>query len=387
MFEIGNLPVDCIPDISDLITKAPTSSSGVKSPKSPPTGGLNPPGPSTTSTSEDGPCDEDDEGCGEEIPPIDEITPPGPSPTPGGGSGGENPPPTPGGGSGGENPPPSPSPDCDDDEEWSSDDGKDCGDVAKDPNVRCPTESSASGVFASTACPASCNLECRTNCDNDESWESDDNKDCDDVAADPIEYCGSVDNGGVSAFDACPASCNKECFVNCDNDPLWVTKDDETCEDVAADSGKLCEAKGVDKVEASIACPAACNPLCGGGEIITTTFPTIDFFPDIDPPKPDGPDIDVDVDFPTPSPKLDTYEPTPRVTQGASVTVGTEEEEKPEPPPDRLEPEPIVSLSPTSTFVTLSPTSIASNGGTVTVSTETTGPPTLANRQTSSPVA
>jgi hypothetical protein len=181
--------------------------------------------------------------------------------------------------------------------------------------------------------------------------------------------------------------------VNCDNDPLWVTKDDETCDDVAADSGNLCKEKGRDKVEASIACPAACNPECGGGEIITTTFPTIDFLPDIDPPKPepekpDGPDIDVDVDFPTPSPKLDTYEPTPRVTGGASVTVGTEEEEETEPPaPDRVEPEPIVSLSPTSTFVSLSPTSIASSGGTVTVSTETTGPPTLANRPTPSPVA
>ena len=60
------------------------------------------------------------------------------------------------------------------------------------------------------------------------------------------------------------------------------------------------------------------------------------------------------------------------VTQEDSITVGTEED-KPTLSPSRMEKEPIGIGS-------LSPTSTGSHGGTYTVSTETTGPPTLADR-------
>jgi len=391
--------VACAPEIGELVTRAPTAGgSSAKSPKSPPapgidkpptTEGLLPPAPRPTPTQVEPPCDKD---CDEIPPVIEEIPPPAVTPTvptPGGGSGGENPPPsppTPGGGSGGETPPPSPtvfveitpSPDCDDDEEWSSVDGQNCEDVAEDPNVLCVTESNASGVSASTACPASCNIECLTNCDNDETWVSTNSYSCEDVAVDPIGLCSSsFDEAGKSAVDACPASCNKECFVNCDNDPLWVTKKEETCEDVAADTtGTLCNSKDSQKVPASIACPAACNVECGDIGIITTTFASsttaIEFLPEpVVTTTPPNVDINVPVDFPTPAPDLETGVPTPQVTLGATVTVGTEEEEKLSPSPSRVYVEQIV---------TPAPTILVSMGGTVTVSTETTGPPTLPNR-------
>eukprot|EP00577_Skeletonema_sp_RCC1716_P005346 CAMPEP_0113435340 /NCGR_PEP_ID=MMETSP0013_2-20120614/36222_1 /TAXON_ID=2843 ORGANISM="Skeletonema costatum, Strain 1716" /NCGR_SAMPLE_ID=MMETSP0013_2 /ASSEMBLY_ACC=CAM_ASM_000158 /LENGTH=766 /DNA_ID=CAMNT_0000325705 /DNA_START=128 /DNA_END=2428 /DNA_ORIENTATION=- /assembly_acc=CAM_ASM_000158 len=339
----------------------------------PPTASVIPP-PATTETKSPTPCTVDCPG----VPVVD--------PTPGGGGGDKTPSPTRGGE--GENPsvpeptpptpgtedltppvptpstpgtpdggptPSTPTPNCDNDAVWSSEDGKTCDDVADgDANVLCVTASSVDGTSASVACPAACNTECLTNCDNDEAWESTDGESCAVVAGDPIGLCKSAVNGsGESATTACPASCNKECFVNCDNDPLWIgVQEDETCDDVAENTKGLCERFDSNDVAASEACPAACNPEC---------FP---------------PTIDVPVTFPTGFPKLDSYVPTPEITVGVTVTVGEEDKTPPTPTPSRVVIQPVTPM-PTNIGTSIG-SSVGSSGGTITVSTETTGPPTLA---------
>jgi len=67
-------------------------------------------------------------------------------------------------------------------------------------------------VTASDACPEVCNEECIVNCDNDGDWVSTTGADCAAVASDPDTLCSEVDSAGVSASDACPASCNVECY-------------------------------------------------------------------------------------------------------------------------------------------------------------------------------
>jgi hypothetical protein len=175
----------------------------------------------------------------------------------------------------------------------------------------------ASGISAFEACPTVCIEECKVNCDDDVTWMSDNGFDCGIVAVDPDTLCDTlISVDGVSASEACPASCNEECQVNCDNDEGWNISGNG-CELVLED-GDYCDTLFSDKgVSASDACPAFCNPECR--EPISTSIPT-----------------------PKPSP-LDT----------------------------------VVINTPLPTLVSTIKTS---DGGTITVSTETTGPPTLANR-------
>jgi len=352
--------------VPGIVEPTPVNPPAVVKPPAPatkrPTASVIPP-PATTETKSPTPCTVDCPGV-----PVVDPTPP----TPSGGGGDKTPSPTRGGE--GENPsvpeptPPTPgtedltppvptpsTPNCDNDGDWESAAGDSCDDVADgDANVLCVTASSVGGTSASEACPAACNTECLTNCDNDEAWESTDGESCAVVAEDPIGLCKSAVNGsGESATTACPASCNKECFVNCDNDPLWIgVLEGETCDDVAENTKGLCGRLNSELVAASEACPAACNPEC---------FP---------------PTIDVPVTFPTGFPKLDSYVPTPEITVGVTVTVGEEDKTPPTPTPSRV----VVTPMPTNIGTSIG-SSVGSSGGTITVSTETTGPPTLAIRE------
>ena len=335
---------------------------------------------------------------------------------------------------------------CLNDPSWTSTDGDDCEAVESNPVSLCNTASSSGGVSASAACPAACNTECLANCDVNPNWSTGSGETCDDVAKDPIGLCGSVGttsgSGAVTAIDACPTSCKDECLDNCDNDPFWITKDDETCDDVATDPKGLCDKlKSKDDDEkASTACPAACNLECydncdnspfwengnkqGCADVAEDPKAFCDTVDKDDVPANEAcpaacnveclliPNEVEEIDFTPPTPStpsppvpspitpsgggpmigVPTYQPTGlstgawtfptyKPTNGASVTVGQGAESAPTlPPAGRLD----GTTFPTDfvpTIPTAKPTSEASGGVTITVSTETTGPPTLENRE------
>jgi len=234
---------------------------------------------------------------------------------------------------------------CDNDGDWVSTSGLDCEAVAEDSSGLCDIAVNDAGVSASEACPAVCKDECivTVNCDNDEDWSSTTGADCDAVASDPDTLCSEVDSAGVSATDACQASCNEECIftVNCDNDGDWSSTTGVDCEAVSSDPDTLCSEVNDAGASASDACPASCNVEC---------FPEPPFVPLIP--------------VPVPSPST-TTKPSVSVTE----TVGTPENKD--------------TLSPTRAFLLSTPlptefvTIAGSEGGTITVSTETTGPPTV----------
>eukprot|EP00984_Skeletonema_dohrnii_P024703 scaffold13838_cov104-Skeletonema_dohrnii-CCMP3373.AAC.1 len=121
------------------------------------------------------------------------------------------------------------------------------------------------------------------------------------------------------------------------------------------------------------------SPTPGTGEL-TPPVPT--------PPTPGTPDggptpSNIPVTFPTRFPKLDSYGPTPETTVGVTVTVGEEDKTPPTFSPSRVGLTPDITPMPTNIPTNLGTsigTSVGSSGGTITVSTETTGPPTLAIR-------
>ncbi len=338
---------------------------------------------------------------------------------------------------------------CLNDPSWTSTDGDNCEAVETNPVSLCNSASSSGGVSASAACPAACNTECLDNCDVNPNWSTGSGETCDDVAKDPIGLCGSVGTtsgsgatvGGVTAIDACPTSCKDECLDNCDNDPFWITKDDETCDDVATDPKGLCDKlKSKDDDEkASTACPAACNLDCydncddspfwengdnqGCADVAGNPKAFCDTVDEDDVPANEAcpascneeclliNEVIEEIDFPPPAPTtpsppvpspitpsgggggpmigVPTYVPTGQIffefptfkpTNGASVTVGQGAESAPTlPPAGRLGTPFPTEVVPT--IPTAKPTSVASGGVTITVSTETTGPPTLENRE------
>jgi hypothetical protein len=281
---------------------------------------------------------------------------------------------------------------CLNDPSWTSTDGDDCDAVEANPVSLCNTASSSGGVSATAACPAACNTECLDNCDVDPNWSTGSGETCDDVAKDPIGLCGSVGTtsgsgavGDVTAIDACPTSCKDECLDDCDNDPFWITKDGETCENVATDPKGLCDKLkgGDDDEKASTACPAACNLGCYDEIDFPPPAPTTPSPPVPSPITPSGGGGGPEIGGPTylPTGQIFFEIPTYKPTNGASVTVGQGAESAPTlPPAGRLDgttfPTDVVPTIPTA-----KPTPVASGGVTITVSTETTGPPTMENRE------
>ena len=282
-------------------------------------------------------------------------------------------------------------PNCDNDASWTSTKGDKCNDVMNNPVSLCNSASSSGGVSASEACPEACNTECLDNCDVDPNWSTGSGETCDDVAKNPIGLCGSVGStsgaGAVTAIDACPTSCKDECLDNCDNDPFWITKDGETCGDVATNPKELCDKLmgGKDDEKASTACPAACNADCLGipEETVEIVF-TPPSPPTPSPPVPSpitpsgggGGPVPIPTILPTGALVIEMSSQIP--TGGASVTVGQGTESTPTlPPAGRLGTPFPTEVVP----ITAKPTSVATGGNTITVSTETTGPPTLANRE------
>jgi len=276
------------------------------------------------------PCEETDEGCEVPVPPVPTEpapTPPTPTvnpPTPATEPNPPTPPVNPPTPATEPNPPTPPT----------------------DPSPTPPTSGSGGG---------------EPNCENDEDWISTNKKTCADLANDAGLCDTEVNDDGDFASDACPASCNEDCFEgNCDNDDDWASTNGENCEDVANDTGLCDTAESAGGVSASDACPKSCNPEC--------TIPV----------------IPVPVGSPTNPPiTLETYKPT----AGSTVTVGDPESsaptggsrgetEPPTPSSDGIAPPPPTPM-PTGLSTSLSTgisTGTASFGGTVTVSTETTGP-------------
>eukprot|EP00574_Skeletonema_japonicum_P000277 CAMPEP_0201738646 /NCGR_PEP_ID=MMETSP0593-20130828/45359_1 /ASSEMBLY_ACC=CAM_ASM_000672 /TAXON_ID=267983 /ORGANISM="Skeletonema japonicum, Strain CCMP2506" /LENGTH=851 /DNA_ID=CAMNT_0048232873 /DNA_START=80 /DNA_END=2636 /DNA_ORIENTATION=- len=178
------------------------------------------------------------------------------------------------------NPTPAPvvpaGPNCDDDVAWISTEGATCAEYTGfgfgNALNFCEMTVDASGISAFEACPTVCIEECKVNCDDDVTWMSDSGFNCDFVAEDPDTLCDTlISVDGVSASEACPASCNPECQVNCDNDEGWnfsgngceiVLEDADYCDTLFSEKG----------VSASDACPAFCNPECR--EPISTSIPT-----------------------------------------------------------------------------------------------------------------
>jgi len=223
------------------------------------------------------------------------------------------------------NPTPAPvvpaGPNCDDDVAWISTEGATCAYYTDfgfgNADNFCAIAVDDSGVSASEACPTVCVEECKVNCDDDILWMTADGFTCADSTDYGFEFCSiAVGTTGEPAMNACPTVCNPECQVNCDNDEGWFISGGGC--DIVAEDPTLCDTVFSNRgVSASDACPLFCNPECR--EPITTPIPT-----------------------PKPSP-LDT----------------------------------VVINTPLPTLVSTIKTS---DGGTITVSTETTGPPTLANR-------
>jgi hypothetical protein len=276
---------------------------------------------------------------------------------------------------------------------WSTGSGETCDDVAMDPIGLCGSVGTTSGsgavgdVTAIDACPTSCKDECLDNCDNDPFWITKDAETCDDVATDPKGLCDKLKGGedDEKASTACPAACNFECYDNCDNSPFWENGNKQGCADVAKDPKTLCDTVDKGGVPANDACPASCKAECLSipEDIEEIVFP---------PPAPTTPSPPVPSPI-TPSgggggPEMLTYVPTSawvfptfKPTNGASVTVGQGAESAPTlPPAGRLDGTPFpTEVVPT--IPTAKPTSAGSGGVTITVSTETTGPPTMENRE------
>mmetsp|Transcript_27958 Transcript_27958/g.83784 ORF Transcript_27958/g.83784 Transcript_27958/m.83784 type:complete len:891 (+) Transcript_27958:289-2961(+) len=196
---------------------------------------------------------------------------------------------------------------CEDSDSWYFKKAKwGCDWVAKKPESRC-ARGDSDDVLATEACPGTCGDACSSACPDDStSWflDGNSNKDCAWVAGSTRRRCNKEDYYGVSAMEACPQTCDEECFEPsaqpaplpttyfrpsaaptehraCADSTSWFYKGKTKngCDWIADSPGSRCKDKYQDKDgESSIeACAGTCSDDCAPTAAPTTNRPTVTF--------------------------------------------------------------------------------------------------------------
>ncbi len=267
---------------------------------------------------------------------------------------------------------------CDNDEDWVSTTGQDCDAIAGSttPVFLCDSAVSAEGVSAADACLGACKPECLVNCEDDSGWLSTSDVSCKDVSEDRDNLCSEdvVSADGVSVIEACPSSCIEECnyILNCGYEKDWVSTTGENCFDISNSKDPVGLCQSLVSVEGTIAldaCPAVCSPECN-------PLPETNCDDDVtwsSTSERNCDDVSQDPDT------LCSEDVTLPSVDGVSVIEACPSSCDPECIVPVPVPAPISTLLPTE-MLTSTGTAESSGGSTITVSTETTGPPTVALR-------